>query len=262
MKRNGRYFIYLIVTGFGLSSCQNNSQKNAHLRDSLMAVNSSDSSILLYAISLDKQSASLKEMESPVYEKGDYLFYSTMFLKDSLPVIYQEFGDAGKYGFSDKRYYLQNGELVLFTEKDKQASSGEKPDYEFKESRFYFRNNVFLKAEERIANSDSSLTQTSFSLMDENLVDKNKQVNFKRLEDAVHGSGNFNLVFDRLQDLSSKKYLVLGSNDYESSYLVKKPDSLIIKIGENPAAYKGRKLNVKYKRQGIQMIYEGGDLAF
>jgi hypothetical protein len=259
----GLLFFSLFITSF--TSCQSNKKQSVQFQDSLRALNSSDSSILTYVDGLEKLKESLEMKESPVYTKGDYSFFTTVFQKDSLPVIYIEFGDSGDYGYTEKKYYLDNSELVFYVEKSKQASSGEKPNYSFKESRIYFRNNVFLKAEERIANNEVQLNQLPFILVDEALIEKNKQNDFDRLVNTASEFGDFNLVFDRIDSLSaSKQYLVMtnkNSNTYESSYLIKKPDSLIYKIKENPYAFKGKKLKVQHSKQGVNMIYKSAELS-
>ena len=257
--------VLLLAASIFLSACNTSQQTSNHLKDSLLATNSSDSSILVYASGLEKISPSLQQEESPIYTKGDYNFFVTIISKDSVPVIYQEFGDSGEYGYIDKKYYLENGELVLYVEKSKQALAGEKPNFQYKQSRIYFRNNVFLKAEERFAESDSLIKQTQFSLVDQNLVDKNKQFDFQTLQDAVHHAGDFNLTFDRIQiGARGRNYLVLSSinSGYESSYQISKPDSALLNIQTNPDAFRGKKLNIKYNREGTNMIYKSVNLGF
>ena len=254
-------FFLFVITSF--SSCQSNKKQSVQFRDSLKALNSSDSSILIYVDGLEKLKNSLEVQESPVYTKGDYSFFTAVFKKDSLPVIYTEYGDAGEYGFNEKKYYLENGELVFYVEKAKQASSNEKPSYQFKESRIYFRNNIFLKAEERVANNDEQLNQLSFTPVDEFLIDKNKQIDFERLDKTIAEVGDFDLTFNRIDSLSiSKQYLVMSSKSaYESTYLIKNADSILKKIKENPYAYKGKKFKVQHVKQGTRMIYKSGELS-
>ena len=255
------FFSFLFITSF--SSCQSNKKQSVQFRDSLKALNSTDSSILIYVEGLEKLKNSLEFQESPVYTKGDYSFFTSVFKKDSLPVIYTEYGDAGEYGFNEKKYFLENGELVFYVEKTKQASSNEKPSYQFKESRLYFRNNVFLKAEERIADNNEQLSQLPFTPLDEALVDKNKQIDFERLDKTIAEVGDFDLTFDRIDSQSvSKQYLVMGNKSaYESAYLIKKTDSLLAKIKENPYAFKGKKFKVQHLKQGTNMIYKSGELG-
>lgn len=255
------FFFYLFTISF--ISCQSNTEKSTQFQDSLKALNSSDSSILIYVDGLEKLKASLDLQESPVYTKGDYSFFTTLLKKDSLPVIYTEYGDAGNYGFNEKIYYLDHGELVFYVEKTKQASSATKPSYLFKESRIYFRNNIFLKAEERLANTAKQLIQLPFALVDEALIEKNKQTDLERLDETIAGVGDFNLTFDRIDSQSvNKQYLVMVSaGAYQSAYLIKKADSLLSKIRENPFAYKGKKLKVKYLKQGTKMTYISAELG-
>lgn len=264
-KKYAYYLILFLLISTSWMGCQSNQQKMAQVQDSLKAINSSDSSILIYSDGLEKLKESLTNKESPVYTKGDYSFYTSIYSQDSVPVLFVEYGEAGDNGFIEKKYYLDNGELVLYCEKSKQVSSTEKPVYEFKETRIYFRNNVFLKGEERIAAGDSLLSQIPFVLVDDYLLDKNKQFDFKRLEDANAEVGDFNLTFDRIDSLSAtKQYLVMANkkaNTYESAYQIIKADSLISKIKENPYAYKGKKLKVQHSKQGTRMIYKGGELG-
>ena len=264
-KKYAYYLILSLLTSTSWVGCQSNQQKMAQVQDSLMALNSSDSSILIYADGLEKLKEALVKKESPVYNKGDYSFYTSIYSQDSVPVLFVEYGEAGDNGFVEKKYYLDNEELVLYWEKSKHVSSGEKPIYEFKETRIYFRNNVFLKGEERVAAGDSLLSQIPFALVDDYLLDKNKQFDFKRLEDASAEVGDFNLTFDRIDSLSaSRQYLVKANNKantYESTYQIIKADSLISKIKENPYAYKGKRLKVQHSKQGIRMIYKGAELS-
>ncbi|MEO5911346.1 MAG: hypothetical protein ABIP95_10685 [Pelobium sp.] len=264
MKKLYAYITVILLFSLGWISCQSNNKVNQHLRDSLMATNSSDSSILDYALGLEKLINTYNKSESPVYKKGDYSFYTVIFEKDSLPVIYKEYGDSGNYGSTTKKYYLNDGELVLYIEKLKQSTGGDKPNYDFKETRVFYRNNVFLRADERKAESDSLLNQTPFTLVDASLIDKNQQFDFQRIEDATHTTGEYNLVFNRLDSVSSRKMkLVLNnSSAYQSIFQVTKPDSLIQKIKASPYSYKGKKLNIKYNREGSNMIYQSGALAF
>lgn len=234
----------------------------AQVQDSLLALNSSDSSILVYAEGLNKLKESLSKIESPVYTQGDYSFYTSIYKKDGLPVLYMEYGESGSNSFSEKKYYLENGTLVLYYEKSKQANSSEKREIEFKEVRIFFRNDVFLKAEERIAKSDVALRQMPFSLIDEHLVDKNKQIDFKRLEDSNSEVGDYNLTFDSIDSLSpNREYLVMANkntNTFKSKYQILKADSLIFKMKENPNEFRGRKLKINHSRRGINMTYELG----
>ncbi|MBD3750058.1 MAG: hypothetical protein IE931_11245 [Sphingobacteriales bacterium] len=254
-------FFFLIL----MSACHQSNSKNEQLKDSLMASNLSDSSILVYASGIEKLSAALQKEESPVYNKGDYTFYAEIFKKGDQPVIYHEFDDAGDFGYTDKKYYLDKGDLILYTEKTKQVLAGAKPSFTFTQKRIYYRNGVFLKAEERNAAGDSLLLRTPFSVLDENLVDKNKQFDFQALQDAVHQTGDYNLTFTMIDSTKSKKlFLIMGNGNATctAKYLVSQPDSLINNLLSNPSAYKNKKLQISFTRQGTDMIYKSGSLPF
>jgi hypothetical protein len=259
------YYSLFFLLLSSLISCQSNSQKSSQFQDSLIATLSSDSSILVYTEGLEKLKDALEILESPVYTKGDNSFYTIVYKKDSLPVLYVEINDAGEYGSSEKKYYLENGELVFFVEKLKQISEEVKNSYSYKESRIYFRNAVFLKAEERTAKNEIELQNQPFYAVDEQFIDKNTQVNVEQFNNAINGLGDFDLTFDRLDSLSATKYHLVMSNNkvntYQSVYQVFKTDSLILDIKSNPSFYKGKKLKVKHIKKGSKMIYQDAQLA-
>lgn len=248
-----------------MSACHQTDLKNKQLKDSIIASTLSDSSILVYASGIEKLSNALQKEESPVYDMGDYTFYTEIFKKDGQPVIYHEFDDAEADGYTDKKYYLDKGDLILYTEKTKQVSVGSQPSFTFNQKRIYYRNGVFLKAEERSAAGDSLLLRTPFSILDENLVDKNKQFDFQTLQDAVNQTGDYNLTFTKIDSTKSKKlFLLMGNSNatYTAKYMILQPDSLINNLLSNPSAYKNKKLQISFTKQGTDMIYKSGSLSF
>jgi len=258
-----KILLYLLLI-FSIFACNStNNKSGVSVKDSINATTSSEESIIVYADGLNNLKESLEKTESPVFNQGDYTFYFAEYKKDSLPVIYEEYGSSGSYGFNNKTYYLENGEIVLYQEKSKQTIIGEKPSYQFKDIRIFYRNAIFLKADERVAESDSLLNSKPYTKVEESLIDKNKFYDFSRIEKGLNASGEYALIFDRiLNQGASKKFLVMSSSQgIESSYLIKKPDSLIFKLEEQPEIFKGSKLKVTYKRQGTNMIYDGGQSA-
>jgi hypothetical protein len=253
-------YLFFICSLLACNSTNKNSG-NA-VKDSLSAVISSEESIITYAEGLNNLKESLEKIESPVYNQGDYTFYFVGYKKDRLPVIYEEYGSSGSYGFNNKTYYLQNGEIVLYQEKSKQTIIGDKPSFEFKDLRIFYRNAIFLKADERSAESDSLLNSKPYTKVEESLIDKNKFYDFSRIEKGLSASGEYALTFDRINQNAAKKFLIMNSSQgIESSYLIKKSDSLIYKLEEQPEVYRGTKLKINYKRQGTNMIYDGEQLA-
>ncbi len=237
-----------------------NTTSGTSVKDSINAAISSEESIITYTEGLNSLKESLLKTESPVYNQGDYTFYFVEYRKDSIPVIYEEYGSSGGYGFNNKTYYLENGELVLYQEKSKQTIIGEKPSFEFKDTRFFYRNAIFLKADERSAESDSLLNSKPYTKVEESLIDKNKSYDFSRIEKGLSASGEYALTFDRINQSAAKKSLIMNSSQgIESSYLIKKPDSLILELEQNPEIYRGSKLKIAYKRQGTNMIYTSGE---
>src|SRR5690606_3719372 len=109
-----------------------------------------------------------------------------------------------------KTYYLENDEVVLYHEKSKQSITGAKPSTEFKESRIFYRNSIFLKADERIAESDSLLNNMPFTKVEEILVDKNRYYDFKKIENALFCKGEYDLYFYKISSAKSGKLLILN----------------------------------------------------
>lgn len=254
-----KILLYLLLI-LSISACNStNNKSGVSVKDSINATVSSEESIIIYANGLSNLKESLEKTESPVFNQGNYTFYFVRYKKDGSPVIYEEYGNSGDYGFNNKTYYLENDEIVLYQEKSKQTILGDKPSFEFKDTRIFYRNAIFLKADERFAESDSLLNSKPYTKVEENLIDKNKFYDFNRMEKGLNSSGEYALTFDRILNQSpSKKLLVMNnSQGIEASYLIKKPDSLIYILEEQPEIYKGSNLKIAYKRQGTNMIYEG-----
>jgi hypothetical protein len=249
------YFFSIFV------ACQSNQHKSESVQDSLMALNSSDSSILMYANGIEKLKSSFTKIESPVYTKGDEFYYYNIYKKDSIPVLYTSFKKSKGDTFDEKSYYFDRGAMVLFYERSKVVAAQEKSIFDLKEERIFFRNDIFLKADQRIARTEDLLNVAPFVLLDEYLVSKDKQADLKQIENAVYQLGDYDLSFDRIETPSpTLKYLVLSNknvNTYESIYQVDIADSVIIKMESNPELFKGQKLKIDYIKRGKKMIYKG-----
>ncbi|KHJ39168.1 hypothetical protein PBAC_07680 [Pedobacter glucosidilyticus] len=260
-----KYLVLLMVSLGIITSCNSvNQSSSVTVKDSINAISITDTSILIYTEGLLKLKDSFEKLESPVYSKGDYAYFYSAYKKDGEPVIYQEYGDSGAYGFQEKTYFLEDGEIVLFTEKSKLLIPESQGDYQHKESRYFYRNGIFLKAEEKSAANDSALHKLPFVKLDENLADEKKVFDFTEIENALQGTGKYVLTFNKLNTLNTKQYLMLSNNNLsiDVAYLIKTPDSLINDIALQPALYKGKKLNIQFEKQGkTLMIYKSGSLA-
>jgi hypothetical protein len=260
-----KYICFLIGALGIITSCNSvNQSSSVTVKDSINAISITDTSILIYTEGLLKLKDSFEKLESPVYSKGDYTYFYSAYKKDGEPVIYQEYGDSGEYGFQEKTYFLEDNEIVLFTEKSKLLIPESQGDYQYKESRYFYRNGIFLKAEEKSATSDSALYKLPFVKLDENLADEKKVFDFSELESAITGTGKYALTFNKLHSLNTKQYLILSSNNLsiDAAYLIKNPDSLIHDITLQPSLYKGKKLNIVSEKEGkTLMIYKSGSLA-
>lgn len=261
MKNISPFLLMCFLLSLGFVACQSNQQKSGAVQDSLMALNSTDSSILMYADGIEKLKSSLSKTESPVYTQGDDFYYYSIYKKDSIPVLYVSFKSSKDKTFEEKSYYFENGALVLFYERSKQVAAQEKSIFDFKEDRIFFRNDIFLKADQRIAKSEDLLNVAPFVLLDEYLVSKDKQADLKQIEDAASQLGDYDLSFDRIETPSpTLKYLVVANknaNTYESIYQVDVADSVILNMEANPELFKGQKLKIDYIKRGKKMIYKG-----
>ncbi|MRX48700.1 hypothetical protein GJJ64_16010 [Pedobacter sp. HX-22-1] len=256
--------LLMISLGIIISCNSVNQSSSLTVKDSINAISITDTSILIYTEGLLKLKDSFEKLESPVYSKGDYAYFYSAYKKDGEPVIYQEYGDSGEYGFQEKTYFLEEGEIVLYTEKSKLLIPESKGDYQHKESRYFYRNGIFLKAEEKSAANDSALLKLPFVKLDENLADEKKVFDFTEIESALQGTGKYALTFNKLNTLNTKQYLMLSNNNLsiDVAYLIKTPDSLINDIALQPALYKGKKLNIEFEKQGkTLMIYKSGSLS-
>lgn len=261
MKNIFLFLLLFLAICTGFVACQSNQRQSETVQDSLMALNSTDSSILMYADGIEKLKASLEFIQSPVYTQGDDFYSATIYQKDSIPVLYVAYRQSKDNTFEEKSYYLENGSLVLFHERTKQISSQGKSSFDFKEDRIFFRNDIFLKADQRLAKTEELLNSVPFVLIDEYLVTKDKQSDLKLIDDAAHELGDFNLVFDRIENPSpTLKYLVMANknaNTYESFYQINDIDSVILNMETNPEMFKGQKLKIDYIKSGKKMIFKG-----
>ena len=261
MKNIFLFLLLFVALCTGFVACQSNQPQSETVQDSLMALNSSDSSILMYAEGIEKLKASLEFKKSPFYTQGDDIYNATIYQKDSIPVLYVAYRQSKDNTFDEKSYYIENGSLVLYHERSKQISSQEKSSFDFKEDRIFFRNDIFLKADQRFAKTEELLNTAPFVLLDEYLVTKDKQADLKQINDAAYEIGDFNLVFDRIETPSPNlKYLVMANknaNTYESFYQINDVDSVILNMETNPEMFKGKKLKIDYIKRGKKMIFKG-----
>ncbi len=251
-------FVCLLIFG-----CQQNAKNASNKKtiDSLNQVIGSDSSYLAYADEITNIKESMEKTESPYFNVGDYTFYAVSYDNGGNMVLLEEFGDAGDYGFSNKQFFYKDGQLIFYHDFEKQTNLAKTtPESTFSETRVFYRNDVFLKADERKANSEDALKNLPF-IANEN-IEKNQQSTIQKLQNALTKTGDYELFFNRIDSLRKKAYLVMESpsGTISSSYLIKTPDSLIYQINLEPGFFKGKKLDVQYRRSGNEMIYKSAKI--
>ncbi len=253
----------LIIICLLICGCQQNAKNASNKKtiDSLNRANGNDSSLLAYADEITGIKESMEKTESPNYDTGDYSFYVVSYTNGGSIVLLEEFGDAGDYGFSNKQFFFKDGQLIFYHDFEKQTNlSKTAPENTFSETRIFYRNDVFLKADQRKANAEDALKSLPFTA-NEN-IEKNQQATLRKLQNALAKTGDYELFFNRIDSVRRKAYLVLesASGNISSNFLIKTPDSLINQLNLEPGFFKGKKIEPEYSRSGNEMIYKSAKI--
>lgn len=209
-----------------------------------------------YADSINSTLDQFEKQESLVFSRGDRSFSVVKYVKNGEPVLYIEKGDSGEYEASEKRYYLHEGRLVLYTEKNKSFTSPTPVSYLCS----YFRNNILFYTKRKTATDEIQLKSSSFAETEPSR--KDQYLDIVGLENALKQNHDFNLVFEGIAEYPKAKYLILsrnGLNTYRAALRVDSEDDLIHELATNPDRYAGSKLDLTWKiNKDNEAIYQSG----
>jgi hypothetical protein len=254
----------ILVSAYSLGACT--SSDSGKEKKTTVSDSSATEKIGSYA-AIDSQVASIRKsiptlpyVRSLRYQKGDYSFDVSVYLKGSNPVSMFEDGNTGEYGYKQRSvYFIDDKPSFVFTAEKKINGK----DFIYKETKSYLADGELVISLSRSAAESSELLNKPFKA--ENDTTNYVEV-LKKMNRALDKSGEFDLPFNRITKLEDKSYLVLGKGQgqgYQSSLLIlpDRNDEIIKKILTNPKEFEGKKLDVKWEYQNLkgneQLIYNG-----
>lgn len=207
---------------------------------------------MIFKDSIDRSLNSFRNQKSLPYSFGDNTFLITKYHKDDQTVVIVEQENIGKYGSQEKRYYLKNGRLILYTEYREYYAPGTS---HYTAGRAFYDNGKQFFAEMKKGTDKRELANTPFQ-MSKLKIDVKKDL--QRYEDALNQSGEFDLAFTGIVESPKTRYLVLGQNDithYRAYFLIRKEDVFVRELINNPTSYRGRRLKMRWQKQGREYVY-------
>lgn len=250
-----KYFILLIT--LSLAACNKNTDQVKSSLNSAAAQVLKEN-ILAYADSINNLPESAIKQESLIYSLGDYSFHVSRYIRKSEICLYIEHGKSGDYGYTEKRYYMKDGQVALLLHNSKNTQVY----LPFKTERRFYKNGQIVYSDRREARTRKELSLLQFQ---QNEVPSEDIVyDMNKLNDAIYQRGSFDLVFDGIAQFPKAKYLILSKknfNAYRAPILVEKKDEFIEALFSDPEKYKGRKLKITWAlREPNEAIYVSGGL--
>lgn len=250
-----KYFLILITLSF--AACNKNSD---HIKSSINTAAGSliKEDILAFADTIDNLSRWIDKQESLVYTLGNYSFHVSRYLNNSQVSLYIEHGSSNDYGYTEKRYYLKDGKVVLYIKTRKNTMS----ELPFKTTRSFYADGDLLYSDQKSAKTENELISVNYLVNNTPEVHINDDM--KKLSDAIYQRGQFDLVFFGITEYPKAKYLIFSRNNinaYRAPILVEKEDDFIKAISLNPEKYRGRKLKITWTlRNPNEAVYVSGGL--
>jgi len=210
--------------------------------------------LLNYKDSINGILGQLDKQQSLIYTLEDNSFFVTKYSSYGDPMLYIRKAKNNEYSNIEERYYMHDGQLVLYLKKSRGLTTEEiKTEWDF------FRNNILFYSEVQRSGGENSVIDTVVQEQK-----KEKTADMKLLEQALNQTGKFNLVFDGTADYPQAKYIILSRDElhpYRAALLLEKEDELAEELISNPEKYKGRKLDLQWKiRNGEEAVYVSGRL--
>lgn len=239
--------LLLLFTLFALSCSIPKNNKDIQLNTT--------TSILEYKDSIDRSLSKFKKEKSLPFSAGAYTFLITKYYKDDKTAVLVEQGDNGEYGSLEKRYYLKDGKMILYTE-----NAIHKLDtLHYTEARAFYQDGLQFAAELRKSSDKEHLQKTKFQKSKPLTVHVKNALD--RYEDALNQTGQFDLAFEEIIEYPKAIYIILSHNDlnlYRSSLLIQKQDNFIREIINNPIDYRGRKVKMNWIKKDSEYVYVSG----
>lgn len=222
-----------------------------------VATNINEKLIQAYADSVDSNRPAAEKQASLVYVKGDETFYAEQYVLREKPILLTSYEDNGSLTTLNKKYYFKNDSLVLVKSSIHKASQTSSA---FRDTLVYLRNNTVFKISYRESTDPAQLKTTRYKNLSSgkniDYANYNRQVQV--IDDALHQLSQFEMVFDKVNDLPDESYIVLKSkvpNGYQASVLIENKDDYIDSLSAEPIKFKGEKISFQWLVEDNQAIY-------
>ena len=252
-----KHYFILAVLSFIFCSCnQNAKHPQADLIKQSSATAMDEKAIVTYADSINRVTNTFDKRTSLMFEGKDGNFYIEEFSRFGKPILYIEYLVRSTGTMQSKRhYYLKNDSLLLIAELKSLNSPG---SFKLINSRHYFRNNTLFKTETREATDKNALNKVSFEPVKLEKGGESQSEKVRMLSHAMNRNEQFDLVFERLEDLGMHKRISLKSNinsTYTASVLVMQSDELTDSLESMPGLFKDKPLKIRWKIVNGEAIY-------
>lgn len=193
-----------------------------------------------YADTVNKILPVSRKQNSLWYSKNHHSFQVTKYSYDGKPVLYIEKENNTAHGKTEKRYYIKDNRIALYTKTViDSTSNNSSPSATYS----YYRQDSLFRAE-TFLDKRGETTNTSKTIGQSHLYN-----HLAALEDALQQRGDFNLVFEGVTEYPKAKYIILSRNrinSYRAPLKVEKEDEFIHELRTNPDRYRGEKLNIRW----------------
>ncbi|WP_316790996.1 hypothetical protein [Pedobacter frigoris] len=252
------YILFLLIVGLAFGCNQGTKHPQADLINKNSTEALTDTAIVRLADSIDKNQQQMERQYSLVYQTKDEDIYVERFTWNGIPQLLIEHIKNEGLSSITRKYYFKDNSLILIKESRMLMKSG---GTVFADKRTYLRNNISFKQDARIGHSLAELQRMSFADAKQvntsnNTEDYTKKIDL--LNQAVEGSNNFEMIFDRFISTPDTKYILLKGKipgDYSATILVNENDALTDSLINDPSLFKDRKLNVKWKIENDEALY-------
>lgn len=243
-----KFLLLLFLQVLIILSCSTSKNKHENELNNTAA-------ILSYKDSIDERIPAFEIQKSLPYSIGDYTFLVLKYSRGNNPILLVEQGTSAEYGSLEKRYYLKNRKLVLYTE----TAAGKTGNIPSLEKRAFYNDGNEFAAEIKKIPEGQDFARATFRKSKPLIVDI--KMALRRYEQALNQTGQFDLSFDEIIEYPKARYIVLGHpnlNPYRSALLILKQDNFINELINNPANYRGRKVKMNWVKKDNEYVYVSG----
>ncbi len=249
--------LFYVCLAWTMSGCTDKASKNTEGSfEEKQDIAKEQTRILHLADSIENMLPFINKASSLVFQQHERSFYVNRYTYKGKPLLYVEHITDRNKSFSEKKYFLEKGKLILYSEVTRMQGS----EQMLTQKRLFFKNNKMICAESLPMNSNGYSLHNLLKRIRPQRLDQFKDL--QALEDAIRQRGKFNLGFERIAAAANVSFLILGRNEidaFRAVLKINKKDDLIQELRENPIQYAGTRLELNYLiTDNQEMIYLSG----